>query len=232
MSDGADKKSMIMPATPSMAAVAMTVESIDLGPYTVELARPAKPDELLDLPEVAEAYAKDEYMPYWATLWPVARRLASVVATTQWAPGLTAIELGCGLGLPGVAALKAGMKVTFTDYDETALRFAADNARRNGGGEFELQAVDWRAPPARAYDVILASDLLYERRNVEPLVESFKTLIAPNGLAMVADQNRAFADNFRAALDAAEFQHISHGFLVKLPDGREVNGTIYLIRRS
>ena len=40
-----------------------------------------------------------------------------------------ALEVGCGLGLPGIVALSMGLQVTFSDYDACALRFAADEAR-------------------------------------------------------------------------------------------------------
>ena len=59
----------------------------------------------------------------------------------------TALEIGCGLGLPGVAALSVGLRVTFSDYDATALGFAADNARANGFLDFETLQLDWRYPP-------------------------------------------------------------------------------------
>ena len=62
--------------------------------------------------------------------------------------GRRIVEVGCGLGLPGIAALACGLRVTFTDYDATALRFAADNARANGFEEFEVyEPVTVREPP-------------------------------------------------------------------------------------
>src|SRR5437660_1743119 len=109
--------------------------------------------------------------PCGAALWRAARMLAKAALREPWAPGLTALEIGCGLGLPGLAALAKGLHVIFSDYDRTALRFAAENARINGYTDFELLAMDWRyPPPALQVPVLLAADLIYEMRSVAPIV--------------------------------------------------------------
>src|SRR5262249_45371048 len=137
------------------------------------------------------AFAADEYLPYWADLWPAARMLAKAILREPFTPGLSALEVGCGLGLPGVAALSRGLRVTFSDYDATALRFAADNARLNGFDNFELLQIDWRPPPANArFPVVLASDLIYELRNVAPLVNLVKHVLQPDGVCLMTDQDR------------------------------------------
>src|SRR5258707_5285053 len=76
--------------------------------------------------------AAGRYMPYWVDLWPAARMLAKWLVKQAWPEGLRALEVGCGLGLPGVAALSMGLHVTFSDCDAAALGFAAKNARLNG----------------------------------------------------------------------------------------------------
>src|SRR5207245_2289495 len=147
---------------------------------------------LLDHPYVQAAFARDEYMPYWAELWPAARMLAKVVAREAWPPeGQDLLEVGCGLGLPGIVALSCGQRVTFSDYHATALHFAANNARLNGFDDFRTLQMDWRYPPAGLrVPVILAADLVYEHRNVEPLVKLIKHVLLPGGTCLLTDQDR------------------------------------------
>jgi predicted nicotinamide N-methyase len=146
-------------------------ETVFIEDRTYLIERPEKSDHLVDHPAVRSAFAADHYLPYWADLWPGSRMLAKVIVRESWTPGTAALEVGCGLGLPGIAALSMGLRVTFSDYDPTALRFAADNARLNGFADFEILRLDWRAPPHDLrFPVVLASDLVYELRNVEPLV--------------------------------------------------------------
>src|SRR5947209_16839725 len=174
------------PETPLDAIDGEVREPVIIDDRTFEITRPDNSDRLLDHPAVLSAFAADEYMPYWADLWPAARMLAKAILREPWAPGTEALEIGCGLGLPGIAALAAGLRVTFSDYDATALRFAADNARLNGFDNFETLQMDWRYPPANLqYPILLASDLIYEMRNVAPLVDLIKQMLEPNGVCLL-----------------------------------------------
>src|SRR5438270_11756124 len=174
-----------MPETPPEALGPVVEEHVFVEEHTFRLTKPTDSDRLLDHPMVRAAFAVDEYMPYWADLWPAARMLAKVIVREPWPGPLEALEIGCGLGLPGIAALAAGLRVTFSDYDATAVRFAADNARANGFHEFRLLQMDWRSPPeGLRVPVVLASDLLYELRNVEPLVALIRRILAPGGLCL------------------------------------------------
>src|SRR3954454_4375998 len=68
-----------------------------VGGHPFALVRPGDPDRLLDDPSVLAWNHRDDYMPYWAYLWPGAFLLAEVVAKAQWEPGTPALEIGCGL---------------------------------------------------------------------------------------------------------------------------------------
>jgi predicted nicotinamide N-methyase len=211
-----------------------------LGPLTRErvrvegrsffIIRPAQADHLLDVPAIRSAFLADEYMPYWTDLWPAARMLAKAVLRERWQPGLEALEIGCGLGLPGIAALAAGLRVTFSDYDATALRFAADNARLNGFEDFRTLQLDWRYPPAGlVFPVLLGADLIYELRNVEPLVKLIKTVLAPAGLCLLTDQDRVPAVALREALQEHGLDYTTRLMRAGEPGGRRFKGTLYRI---
>src|SRR6267142_1411292 len=138
-------------------------ERVLIEDRTYLIERPAKSDQLIDHPAVHSAFAADEYLPYWADLWPASRMLGKAILREPWPPGTEALEIGCGLGLPGIVALSVGLRVTFSDYDPCALRFAADNTRLNGFNDFRTVQLDWRNPPAELrMPVLLASDLIYE----------------------------------------------------------------------
>src|SRR6516162_2874394 len=143
-------------------------EKVFVEEKTFIISRPEKSDRLLDHPAVHRAFDRDEYMPYWADLWPAARMLAKAVLREPWA-GQEALEFGCGLGLAGVVALSMGLRVTFSDYDPCALHFASVNAHLNGFAEARTMILDWRSPPPGLnVSLLLGSDLIYETRNVAP----------------------------------------------------------------
>ncbi len=161
----------------------------------VLVARPRDSEALLD----EEAFdARDEYLPYWAELWPSAIALARVVAR-RGLRGRRVLELGAGLGLPGLAAALGGARVTLTDWAPEAMVAARDNAARNAV-EVEALVVDWRAPAALVahapWDLVLLADVLYEERNVAPLLSLLPQL---TGEVLLADPGRATAEPFLAA---------------------------------
>jgi predicted nicotinamide N-methyase len=222
-----------LPETPPQALGASVRETVIVEGRSFLITRPTGTDALLDDPAVRSAFAADEYLPYWADLWPAARMLAKVVLREPWPPGAEALELGCGLGLPGIAALAAGLHVTFSDIDATALRFAAANARANGFGDFRLLRLDWRCPPADLQvPVVLASDLSYELRHVEPLVGCIKQVLRPDGLCLLTDQDRLPAHTLRQTLEGSGLAFTTHFVRAGEPGGRRFKGTLYRIRHA
>ncbi|MDZ4687036.1 MAG: hypothetical protein SH850_18320, partial [Planctomycetaceae bacterium] len=75
--------------------------------HEFRLTLPASPDAFLDDPDVAAAHARDEYMPYWAYLWPASLAMSAAMLRHPWPDGTAVLELGAGVGLVGLAALAA-----------------------------------------------------------------------------------------------------------------------------
>jgi predicted nicotinamide N-methyase len=152
------------------------------------LLRPREAESLIS----EEEFARDEFLPYWAELWPSALALADVVAARD-VRGLDVLELGCGLGLPSLVAARGGARVLATDWADDALRLLRANAARNGVA-LETRRLDWREPGALGtFDLVLAADVLYERRYVDVLVELLPRL---GGEVLLADPGRPFLRSF------------------------------------
>ncbi len=142
-----------------------------------------------------EDFGEDERFPYWAELWPSALALAGFVLRRGLGRGSDVLELGCGLGLAGVAAALNGARVLFTDFEPDALAFARANHALNLGAEGRTLLVDWRAPPpGLSAPLVLASDVLYERRFLDPFLATLVRVLAPGGSAFVAEPGRAVAE--------------------------------------
>jgi predicted nicotinamide N-methyase len=221
-----------LPLTPPDAIPGTIRERVILGPTTFLIDRPENSDGMLDHPAIRAAFERDEYIPYWADLWPSARMLAKAILAESWPTRLTALEVGCGLGLPGIAALARGLRVIFSDYDATAVRFASANAQLNGFDDFIERAFDWRDPPADLrVDVLLGSDLIYEARHVEPLIELMRQVLAPGGLALWTDQDRKPAADLRAALGRLGWPYQTQMMRAGAPRAPRIKGTLYRVSR-
>jgi predicted nicotinamide N-methyase len=133
--------------------------------------------------------------PYWSVLWRSGVALARELDGAALR-GLRVVELGCGLGVPSIAAARAGAAVLATDACAEALALVARNARANDV-RVETAAVDWRKPDEllrRApFDLVLAADVLYERPSVAQLLALLPRL-APE--AWLADPGRPAAAAF------------------------------------
>lgn len=203
------------------------------GAQEVLLARPADPDRLLDDPGVLAWNARDDYMPYWAYLWPGAFLLAEAVAREPWTVGQQALEIGCGLGLAGLVALRRGLNVRFTDYDEAPLRFVQRSVVENGLDPScsSIGWLDWRDLPPEQYPVILGADVLYERRLVPLVANLIATMLAPGGLALIAGPYRVAAEGFEAALEPLGLTVEARPLEISETELGPLRGTIHRVRR-
>jgi predicted nicotinamide N-methyase len=162
--------------------------------HPIRVMRPRDSDELL----TEEAFEHEEKLPYWAELWPSSLALARAVGARSLR-GAHTLELGCGLGLVSIAASLAGGRVLATDWSAEAVRFAAANAERNGV-VLDTAVVDWSAPDAIVthgpWQLVLGSDVLYERRNVDQMLDLLPRLVKPAGEVWIADPGRQTSMDF------------------------------------
>jgi predicted nicotinamide N-methyase len=190
--------------------------------------------KIADLEVLLEAvdpvtFAEDERLPYWAELWPSSVGLARYVLQHLDLSGLQVLELGCGLGLVGIAAALRGARVLCTDYEPDALAFARHNARRNACRRMRFRLVDWRRPALRQrYACILASDVIYEARNFAPLVTILRRFLARGGTAVFSDPGRVNAVPFFTLLRQLGFT--CHKTVIPLAWEGQHHIAIYTIR--
>jgi predicted nicotinamide N-methyase len=186
----------------------LSSETIRIGGVELTLVRPEEPEALLD----DEAFADDEFIPYWAELWPASLELARALPGEL--AGVRVVELGCGLGLPSLVAAARGAEVTAVDWAEDAIALLRENAVRNGLRVHAVHA-DWRAFDGGGFDLAIAADVLYEARNVEPLVCLISRL-APAALVGLA--GRAYERDFLGRV--AEFARVrEHRKVVRIDLG-------------
>ncbi len=169
-------------------------EVVPIAGRDLRLLRPRDAEALLD----EDAFEREEFMPYWAELWPSSLALARAIAGRALR-GARTLELGCGLGLPSIVAALAGGRVLATDWSAEAVAMTADNAERNDAA-VETLVCSWTEPEpllARApWDLVLASDVLYEARNGDVLLELLPRL-GPE--VWLADPGRTTAAPFLEA---------------------------------
>src|SRR5262245_27443496 len=149
--------------------------------------------------------------PYFGVVWPAARALANELA--RRGRGLaqkSVLELGCGLALPALVAVKLGARVTATDLHPDVPAFLARNLALNGLAPDALRYLehDWCASGAALgrHEFVVASDVLYEQAHPAPVARALAARVAPEGRILLADPGRAYLQACLDELDRLGFR--------------------------
>jgi predicted nicotinamide N-methyase len=176
--------------------VATIQRNLILGQSVIRLRIPADPEQVLQ-EAVEGTEAGNRYVdPYWGLLWDAAPRTAERILRHSWPTGLRSLELGCGVGLTGIAGLIAGLDVTFTDLVPAAVDLAISNALDNGFPGAQGHVLDWCSPTNATFPFIFASDVLYDLQNHDPLLNVLSRMLAPDGIVWIGDAGRVNAPIF------------------------------------
>jgi predicted nicotinamide N-methyase len=169
-------------------AVAMPVT---IDGRTLTLYTPASLDRFIDPDDLMHDF------PLWAKLWEASGLLASYLFKLPPDPRKTMLEIGCGLGMVGIAAAKAGHRVTMTEINPDALNFARANALANDCPDLAIQPLDWNAPQLSGrFDFIVGSETVYKNEDIDGLEALFERYLNPGGTIILAEGVRRTGVDF------------------------------------
>ena len=137
----------------------LTRRTLNILGQNITFELPASQDQLLEFAIASETSGSSDSDPYWGSLWETSPRTAAIILQHQWPTRLKALELGCGIGVTGIAALIAGHDVTFSDHATAAVRLAVHNAGLNGFPNATGKVFD------KQWDVV---DVFAERWKMQP----------------------------------------------------------------
>jgi len=141
---------------------------------------------------------------YWAKIWESSVILAYLLSKKLQNPigqKKTCLEIGAGVGVAGLFASAFGYEVTITDINKEALLFSKISALKNGL-DVKIKKVDFTKDDLnKQYDIILASEVLYNKATYFPLVEFFKRHIKPDGVIYMTQNPKMNAESFKKKLE-------------------------------
>ncbi|MEN3001936.1 MAG: 50S ribosomal protein L11 methyltransferase [Armatimonadota bacterium] len=161
-----------------------------------------------DVGALLAALPSDAEIPYWAILWESAIALGEwLTEHPEWVRGKRVLELGAGVGLCGLVAQMLGTQVVQNDNQPDALALCAHNARLNGLEPPAQLLMDWRNwQHTERYEVILGSDVVYDRTLHEPLRTVLERALVPSGVVLLTDPWRDSGWEFAEKLLASGWQ--------------------------
>lgn len=188
---------------------------VPLGPGLPAIAvlRPRDQEALLARALATGTEAQpDKGTPYYAELWPAALPLARwLIAERAIRAGSRVLELGCGLGLVGLALAKvARAHVALTDGSEDAVGLVRAAVAANAPYEHEpvVARLDWREPDSAIeqlggrFPVVVGADVLYSPESFPALAKAAAATLRPDGVLYLAEPQRPVARAARACLEA------------------------------
>ncbi|MEY3610310.1 MAG: hypothetical protein RJB14_32, partial [Pseudomonadota bacterium] len=144
--------------------------------------------------------------PLFGLLWPSGQRMAERMAQRP-VTSERILEIGCGLGLSSLVAHRRGANITASDCHPLTRAFLDENTRLNGLPPMAYRHGLWGtaalredglpvrththdAPLSGLFDLIVGSDILYERDEAGTLAQFIHEQAAPTSEIWVVDPNR------------------------------------------
>ncbi len=139
--------------------------------------------------------------PYFGTLWPAGRILAQYLSENPLPTESEILEVGCGLAVPSLYLARRGLRVAATDLHPDVPLFLERNRKLNQLEQPKFLSLDWRSVESaggasKTWDLVIASDVLYDKTQPESLLQFLCRTVAPGGRAIIADPGRTYVEGF------------------------------------
>lgn len=185
--------------------------------------------------------------PLFGMVWPSGVQLAAQLARRPVCHRERILEIGCGLGLASLVAHRRGARVTASDRHPLARRFLDDNAGLNGLAPLKYRHGQWGIAHrpctedtgadllSARYDLIVGSDLLYDRDAPQALAFFIDDHALPDAEVWLVDPDRGHRPAFTRQMAAYGFELVSETRLGRRPDGpgrRDYKGRMLVYRRG
>ncbi len=163
-------------------------EPLKIKDYTLHLLKPTDLEQILAGKDPLQDVSA---FPFWIKIWEAAIVLAEYLTTLPHKQSSSLLELGAGLGIPGLTAAAAGFTVTLTDYEEVILDFERINAAASKLDTVHCALLDWLNPPEmEQHDIIVGAEILFREEFFQPLLDVFHRALKPDGVIYLAHDSK------------------------------------------
>lgn len=179
-------------------------ETFTIGGHDYQIRSLLDRDQFHDPDGAAAARGVSEAQwSFFGVVWASGLHLAEF-SSQHPLDGKRILEIGCGLALSGLVCHQRRADVTASDRHPLAGEFLRRNVALNGLPAMRYLDVDWSAPPASLgrYDLLLASDVLYESGHPDEVARFVDRHLVPGGEVVVVDPGRGRGGRLRRRLAA------------------------------
>jgi 2-polyprenyl-3-methyl-5-hydroxy-6-metoxy-1,4-benzoquinol methylase len=183
--------------------------------------------------DAAEAGISEAGWPLFGLVWPSARILAEAMASQDLA-GRRILEIGCGLGLASLVAHRREGDVTASDRHPLTQSFLDRNTALNDLPPMAYRTGNWGRtnPDLGRFDLIIASDVLYERHQPDILASFVANHANPDAEIVIVDPNRGQRVAFCRSMESLGFGHDVRAAAKKQNSGEAYSGHVLTFARD
>jgi ETFB lysine methyltransferase len=170
---------------------------------------------------------------FFGVVWPSGQMLAQLMSTYA-VNGLRILEVGCGLALASLVLQRRGADITVSDYHPDMPVFLKNNTALNDLDDIPVLRGGWEDEEGAPglFDLIIGSDLLYERGHHDQLAAFIDRHAKPEASVLIVDPGRGHVGKFNKTMASRGYDCSAQPARATLADGEAYRGRILSYRRS
>lgn len=181
--------------------------------------------------------------PLFGVVWSSGLHLAAHMAGRPVKAGERILEIGCGLALASLVCHRRGADVTASDRHPLTADFLRENLRLNNLSPLPYRTGDWCAEPGPhdpdrhpaalgRFDLIIGSDVLYERDEPGHLAGFIGRHAMPTAEVVIVDPDRSNRPPFTRRMAALGFALRTTRFTAPDTEGGTCKGRVLQYTRA
>lgn len=170
--------------------------------------------------------------PLFGQLWPSAQKLADLMQAWEFGSARI-LEIGCGLGLASMVVHRRHGNITASDCHPLTESFLHANLLLNRLANLKYHTGNWQRtnPGLGEFDLIIGSDVLYERNQPAQVAAFIELHAAPQAEVLIVDPNRGNRMAFHRGMALLGFALTETLLDTPLADGMPYSGRLLHYRR-
>lgn len=192
-----------------MAEIHYLYQTITLGEMEIHVRTLRDISQFSDEAGEAEALGiSSSAWPQFGLIWDSSKVLARLMVS-QTIAGQRVLEVGCGIGLASLVLNQREANITATDIHPEAEKFMQENTRINKDEPIRFVRTSWTDEPSELgeFDLIIGSDLLYERSHVAPLSAFIDQHASESCEVILVDPGRGHHARFSKRMITLGYSH-------------------------
>lgn len=192
-----------------MSSLRVRYQTIEIGDADFHVRTLRDNQQYADADDVAlKLGISSATWPLFGIIWASGEVLARLMFEHE-VDGKRVLEVGCGIGLASLVLNHRLADITATDYHPEVENFLIENVRLNQGETIPFVRTGWEDDDSGLgeFDLVIGSDLLYDRSHVEPLAVFIEQHAKPRCEVLLVDPGRGHHAPFSKKMVSLGYSH-------------------------